>query len=138
MDVVSVLYLPHFSLPIVPSEPPIRVEGTSDESTSIKVSWQPPPARAHNGHLLGFKVYYARNDSNTSPDTWQFMETDASDRSIIISDLEKFTAYRIGVRAYTQVGDSPMSAVIVRRTDEDGRFNICQYEMSSGIIMLVK
>lgn len=40
-----------------------------------------------------------------------------------ISNLEKWTEYKVWVRAHTDVGPGPESNPVLVRTDEDGRLN---------------
>ncbi|XP_015749220.1 PREDICTED: Down syndrome cell adhesion molecule-like protein Dscam2 [Acropora digitifera] len=44
----------------VPSQAPVNLRVVSKTSTSIMVSWQPPPLDSRNGIIIGFKLFYKR------------------------------------------------------------------------------
>ncbi|KAG8454511.1 hypothetical protein GDO86_000939 [Hymenochirus boettgeri] len=101
-----------------PSAPPRNVKCVSTRSTTMLVSWQPPPAESQNGVLAGYCVRYSALDAEDSkpkevkgipPETTQIM----------LEGLEKWTVYRITVVAHTEIGPGPESSPVVIRTDED-------------------
>nr|XP_046251054.1 phosphatidylinositol phosphatase PTPRQ isoform X3 [Scatophagus argus] len=70
-------------------------------STSILVSWVPP--LNPNGWITHYTVYGLRLHSN------QALKWDTNSTSILITDLEKYTAYKLRVAASTAVGESSLS-----------------------------
>lgn len=112
---------PHFIyLSPAPSAPPQEVECVSTSSTTIRVSWVPPPAQSRNGLITQYSIAY------------QAVEGDDSTKHVVdgigrehssweIKDLEKWTEYKVWVRAHTDVGPGPESIPVHVRTDEDGR-----------------
>lgn len=103
-----------------PSAPPQEVECVSTSSTTIRVSWVPPPAQSRNGVITQYSIAY------------QAVEGDDSTKHVVdgigrehssweIKDLEKWTEYKVWVRAHTDVGPGPESIPVHVRTDEDGR-----------------
>nr|XP_033771428.1 receptor-type tyrosine-protein phosphatase F [Geotrypetes seraphini] len=101
-----------------PSAPPQEVECVSYSSTTIRVSWVPPPASSRNGVITGYSVAY------------QAVDVEESTKLIVngigpehtsweIRDLEKWTEYKVRVRAHTSVGPGPESSPVYIRTDED-------------------
>ncbi|KAM4022493.1 receptor-type tyrosine-protein phosphatase F isoform 13-T14 [Anomaloglossus baeobatrachus] len=101
-----------------PSAPPQDVECTSLSSTSIRVSWVAPPVSSRNGALTRYSLaYQAVAGEDTSRHIMDNIPPDFS--SLEIKDLEKWTEYRVWVRAHTDVGAGPESPAVIVRTDED-------------------
>ncbi|XP_053928535.1 receptor-type tyrosine-protein phosphatase F isoform X11 [Cuculus canorus] len=101
-----------------PSAPPQEVECISTSSTTIRVSWVPPPAQSRNGVITQYSIAYqaVEGDDNTKH------VVDGIGRehsSWEIKDLEKWTEYKVWVRAHTDVGPGPESIPVHVRTDED-------------------
>ncbi|XP_051480825.1 receptor-type tyrosine-protein phosphatase F isoform X10 [Apus apus] len=101
-----------------PSAPPQEVECISTSSTTIRVSWVPPPAQSRNGVITQYSIAYqaVEGDDNTKH------VVDGIGRehsSWEIKDLEKWTEYKVWVRAHTDVGPGPESIPVLVRTDED-------------------
>ncbi|XP_073450671.1 receptor-type tyrosine-protein phosphatase S isoform X11 [Aquarana catesbeiana] len=101
-----------------PSAPPQDVKCVSTKSTTILVSWQPPPPESHNGILAGYSVRYGALDSE-DPEVKEVKDIPSETTEILLEALEKWTEYRITVVAYTAVGPGPESSPVVVRTDED-------------------
>lgn len=101
-----------------PSAPPQNVECTSVSSTSIRVSWVAPPVSSRNGALTRYSMaYQAVAGEDTSRHVVDNIPPNVS--SWEIKDLEKWTEYRVWVRAHTDVGAGPESPPVIVRTDED-------------------
>lgn len=97
------------------------MRGQAVNSQKMTVSWAAPPEQHQNGRLVGYRVRYAEADSALEVDEAQMLVIEASRTSCEISDLHKWTQYKVWVAAYTQKGDGPYSDVIIVQTDEDGR-----------------
>ena len=91
---------------------------TALTSTSVRTSWQLPPADSLHGGFVGFQVLYKTKNSS-DPLT---SVTIASNSSLTrdITGLSKYTEYEFQVLAFSSVGDGPASSVRVVRTNEDG------------------
>ncbi|XP_029951736.1 phosphatidylinositol phosphatase PTPRQ [Salarias fasciatus] len=70
-------------------------------STSIRVSWVPP--LNPNGRITHYTVYGLKLHNNEAL-TWV-----AESTSIVITDLDKYTGYKLRVAASTAVGESSLS-----------------------------
>ncbi|XP_053098317.1 receptor-type tyrosine-protein phosphatase F-like isoform X2 [Pangasianodon hypophthalmus] len=101
-----------------PSAPPQDVQVLSLSSTSIRVSWMPPPAASRNGAIVRYTVSY---QAVTGEDTERHEVTDigADATSVVLEGLGKWTEYVVHVRAHTDVGPGPESAPVHIRTKED-------------------
>ncbi|XP_060087639.1 receptor-type tyrosine-protein phosphatase F isoform X7 [Heteronotia binoei] len=101
-----------------PSAPPQEVECVSTSSTTIRVSWVPPPAQSRNGVITQYSIAYQAMEGEDS--TKHVVEGIGHERSSWdISNLEKWTEYKVWVRAHTDVGPGPESNPVLVRTDED-------------------
>ncbi len=102
-----------------PSQPPSNFSVTVKTSTSIRASWQLPPADATHGIIEGFKLFYERNDSVGTSNV--MVISDDGILTKVVTQLEKYTLYDFQVLTFTSVGDGPNSSVLVVRTKEDGK-----------------
>lgn len=102
----------------VPSKPPEDIRCSSTSSTSIKVSWQPPPQQHMNGLLQGYTVFYesVSEEAISNGD----METRKTSSLIAsLTSLRKFSNYSVQVIAYTRMGDGVISPPVFCQTEED-------------------
>ncbi|XP_026562780.1 receptor-type tyrosine-protein phosphatase F isoform X2 [Pseudonaja textilis] len=101
-----------------PSAPPQEVACVSISSTTIRVSWVPPPAHSRNGVITQYSIAYQAVEGEDS--TKHVVEGIGHEHSSWeISNLEKWTEYKVWVRAHTDVGPGPESIPVSVRTDED-------------------
>ncbi|KAJ6659452.1 hypothetical protein lerEdw1_018686 [Lerista edwardsae] len=101
-----------------PSAPPQEVKCVSTSSTTIRVSWVPPPAQSRNGVITQYSIAYQAVEGEDS--TKHVVEGIGHEHSSWeISNLEKWTEYKVWVRAHTDVGPGPESIPVRVRTDED-------------------
>jgi receptor-type tyrosine-protein phosphatase F len=104
---------------LVPGAPPTSVKAYADSSTSIRVTWEPPPANKQNGVIAYYKIFYVpRSRSDTEATIVAINNPEA--REFVIDELEKWTEYRLWILAGTSVGDGPNSFPVDIKTDEDG------------------
>lgn len=89
-------------------------------STSLQVSWQPPPAHHTNGLLQGYKLNFEQVLDNLGllNDAMDTRKTTAL--TIVLSNLRRFTNYSMQVLAYTRMGDGVLSGQSFCQTEEDG------------------
>ncbi|XP_039623041.1 LOW QUALITY PROTEIN: receptor-type tyrosine-protein phosphatase S [Polypterus senegalus] len=101
-----------------PSAPPQDIKCSSSSSTTIRVSWKPPPAEHQNGLLTRYSVRYQALDGEGTS-VKEVKDISPFINEIFLEGLEKWTEYRVSMVAYTEVGPGPESAPIIVRTDED-------------------
>ena len=91
---------------------------TPVSSTSIMVTWNDPPLTDQNGIIASYNVTYTnvnRTQSNT---------IGATNRSVLLSNLEEFEEYSFEIAAITtEMG--PFSDPVSTLTYEDGKNNYC-------------
>ncbi|XP_072318760.1 protein tyrosine phosphatase receptor type Db isoform X10 [Eucyclogobius newberryi] len=101
----------------LPAAPPQNITCTSPTSTSILVSWAPPPVEFHNGIISGYAIQYSNTEGNKTFKTVDGISSEST--SFLLENLKKWTEYGITVRAQTEAGDGPESLQLLIRTDED-------------------
>ena len=111
-------FITYYSI-AVPSSSPSSFSLTAISSTSIRATWQLPPADSQNGIITGFKLSYKKKDSAGSA----IMIEIGSGATLTkdVTGLNKYTEYEFQVSAFTSVGDGPNSSVEVERTMPDGK-----------------
>uniref|UniRef100_A0A8C5DNN4 protein-tyrosine-phosphatase n=1 Tax=Gouania willdenowi TaxID=441366 RepID=A0A8C5DNN4_GOUWI len=106
-----------------PSAPPQDIKCHSASSTSLLVSWRPPPLKSQNGDLVGYRVHYqVVGSSDGAGDEGEATEeptVPATEEQVLLQRLEKWTQYHITVSASTAIGPGPESEPLLCRTDED-------------------
>ncbi|NXH15845.1 PTPRD phosphatase, partial [Bucco capensis] len=101
-----------------PSAPPQDITCTSPSSTSILVSWKPPPVEKQNGIITEYSIKYIGIDGeDVKPHEILGISSDST--QYLLEQLEKWTEYRISMTAHTDVGPGPESLAVLIRTDED-------------------
>ncbi|XP_058496360.1 protein tyrosine phosphatase receptor type Db isoform X14 [Solea solea] len=101
----------------LPSAPPQDITCTSPTSTSILVSWAPPPLEFQNGIITGYSIQYSTTEGNKTTRRVDGIPLESS--PYLLENLEKWTEYGITIRAQTEAGDGPESLQLLIRTEED-------------------
>ena len=96
-----------------PSGPPQNLTGEFINSTSLRITWDPPLFNDQNGDIRGYNISY-----NVSADGEENIFV--RDTIVELAGLQKFTFYNVSVQAFT-VGSGPIAYTVVR-TDSDGEF----------------
>ncbi|KAM4726792.1 LOW QUALITY PROTEIN: roundabout homolog 2-like [Anableps anableps] len=86
-----------------PSAPPQQVAVLTvgnHNSTSISVSWDPPPSDQQNGIIQEYKIWCLANDTRLHVNK----SVDATIRSVVVGGLQTGVQYRVEVAAGTSAG----------------------------------
>ncbi|KAG7516831.1 roundabout-like 2-like [Solea senegalensis] len=86
-----------------PSAPPQQVTVLtvgSHNSTSISVSWDPPPSDQQNGIIQEYKIWCLANETRFHVNK----SVDATIRSVVVGGLQSGVQYRVEVAAGTSAG----------------------------------
>ena len=102
-----------------PSQAPSDFSVSALTSTSVRTSWQLPPAESWHGVILGFKLLYRIKDSSDPITSVTIAINSTLTRDV--TGLGKYTEYEIQVLAFSSMGDGELSALRVVRTNEDGK-----------------
>ena len=99
---------------IAPSSPPENLNVTSVSSTSIRLSWTPPPAAVQNGIITEYRI------NVTEVDTGRLLFYTSFTTSFVVQGLHPYYMYECRVSAYT-VAVGPLSDPEVIQTPEDSK-----------------
>jgi receptor-type tyrosine-protein phosphatase Q len=95
-----------------PSSSPVNFTGLSLSSTSISLSWSPPPLEHRNGIIRSYAINSTELETNNT-----FSYTSVS-TNLRINSLHPYYQYQFIVTAVT-IGSGPPSSSITVRTKED-------------------
>ncbi|KAI1289145.1 Hemicentin-2 [Halotydeus destructor] len=107
-----------------PSAAPVDVTAEARGSSTILVTWKPPPIEHWNGQIKGFYVGYKARDSQ-QPFSYRTVDAKHSAHSaqtyeFFLTNLIKGSSYIIVVKAYNNAGSGPASHdIIVNLIDAD-------------------
>lgn len=109
-----------FHLLTAPSGFPLDITVSVVNSSSVQLSWSPPPASQHNGVIRSYQIHI------TELDTTSFFLLSANLTSSVIATLHPFYSYNFSVAAVT-IGIGPFSAPHTVTTLEDGKTILKMY-----------
>jgi len=105
-----------------PTAPPRNVRASAISSTSISVHWQPPSQQHINGIMQGYHVNFTSTFNDSARRTFHSNLTNMlGEQTAILTDLYKYTEYRLTVVCFTAAGEGPPSEPVHVRTLEDGK-----------------
>ena len=110
--------------PTVPSSAPIGLSSTVQGSTSVLLSWSPPPAADQNGVITVYTVEVI-NTVTSNKDVYM-----TSSSTLTVVSLDPYTTYECIVAANTSVGMGPFSAKLAFQTVEAGEYTITRVAIS--------
>ena len=99
----------------VPSSPAQNVLAYNTTSTSIHLSWDPPPDDQINGIILHYTVRVVPQHGGT------VVYLNSTVTNIVVASLTPYTVYTYSVAAVTSVGSGPFSSAIMVQTNEAGK-----------------
>ncbi|CAK9251217.1 unnamed protein product, partial [Sphagnum jensenii] len=100
-----------------PSSGPDSVVVKATSSTTIVVDWGEMTKVDRNGILQGFKVKYTSFKSSDSTQ-YKIIESNQT-RTTTLTELKKYTTYRISVCGFTHAGDGVYSTSLTEQTFQD-------------------
>ena len=100
-----------------PSAVPQNVTTVVINSTSISVSWYPPPFLDQNDDIIGYQLMITnQNRTNSKP-----MFVNVTNVTFYVATmLQEFEVYSIRIAAETGIGLGPFSKPVSDQTVEDG------------------
>ncbi|XP_022095889.1 roundabout homolog 2-like [Acanthaster planci] len=102
--------------PGAPREAPRNVNGSSNGSTAILITWQPPPASQIPGILAGYSVYVLGNHSSQHKQVVVSNDT----LSEMVTGLNPGKVYTVFIVAFTSEGPGPNSTAVSVYIPPDG------------------
>ncbi|TRY72933.1 hypothetical protein DNTS_001127, partial [Danionella cerebrum] len=85
----------------------------SQNSTSISISWDPPPAEHQNGIIQEYKIWCLGNESRFHVNK----TVDAAIRSVVVGGLQAGVQYQVEVAASTSAGVGEFRDVVMSRNN---------------------
>ena len=101
---------------IAPTAAPLNVVVTDIGSTSVRVSWMPPPEDSRNGPITAYMVVFGAVPSNTPLGSAEV----SGALQYTVSNLQPYAQFYVQVAAKTSAGVGPYSASITFNTLSDG------------------
>ena len=101
------------TLPSVPSGAPTDLTLNSVQTTSLSLSWNPPPIRDQNSDTLAYRVQYYGNSFDSS-----VRNVTTTNTNVVLAGLEEGEVYTGIVCGYNSLGNGPC-AIIEQQTLED-------------------
>ncbi|XP_035221087.1 Down syndrome cell adhesion molecule-like protein 1 homolog isoform X3 [Stegodyphus dumicola] len=103
-----------------PSGPPTDVWVEAKSSSSILVTWKPPPRELWNGQLRGYFVGY-KVDGSSHPYSFKTVDNVVEEnQEYTLTNLTKSNKYNIVVKAYNSAGTGPPSQDLVAKPLDGG------------------
>lgn len=107
----------------MPSSPPENPKCDVLSSTSIYITWSPPPIDSQNGKIKGYKVFYISTDDLYEKD---MHIVKSNNQYLTVENLKKYTNYTVYVVAFTKIGDGAKTSNFFCTTHEDGNYNLIE------------
>ena len=95
----------------------MNIVALSLNSTSVQLSWDPPPADQQNGIITDYYINMTEVETGV---TVQLTVTSAT--TLLVSTLHPYYVYNFFISAATVVGQGPYSTLFSVQTPEDGWF----------------
>ena len=92
---------------VVPSASPTDLCVASKDSSSVSLSWKPPPAKNHNGQLIGYTVEVKDVNGVSQQAPKELTSTFET-----IDGLNSDTEYVFHISARTAAGSGPAATVL--------------------------
>lgn len=97
-----------------PEAPPLHLVATSNVSSRIHLSWDPPPPDKHHGQLEGYRIQYiSQRDMINRVVTL----LDPKKTLITLFGLQPFEEYEVAVLAFNNVGEGPAVKKLIRTAE---------------------
>ncbi|ODM95509.1 Protein sidekick [Orchesella cincta] len=100
----------------VPTGEPRDLKVASISSTEVQIEWKAPFQNQQNGDLLGYKIYYQANSSQSEEEELEVVPAWCTSHSLFF--LEMYTLYTIRMAAFNPAGDGPFTPPVKIRTEQ--------------------
>ena len=102
-----------------PTSPPLNLSPVASTSTSVTLSWAPPPTQYQNGVIMGYTLQVFNSQQGL------LRETNTSSNGSTVDSLRPYTTYLFRVAAMTVAGRGPYSGNVSIITQSSGEFCAC-------------
>ncbi|XP_048739553.2 tyrosine-protein phosphatase 99A-like isoform X3 [Ostrea edulis] len=97
-----------------PEAPPLHLVATSNFSSRIHLSWDPPPLNKHHGNLEGYRIQYTSERDGINR---VITVEDPKKTKITLFGLQPFEAYEVSVLAFNNIGEGPAVKKLIRTAE---------------------
>lgn len=101
--------------PSAPSSAPSDLTALHTTSTSLTLSWNPPPPQHHNGVITEYLVTVLGLSTLTST------SLTTNDTELTVTGLVPYSGYEVTVAAFTSEGSGPHTDPFLLQTEQDGK-----------------
>lgn len=105
---------------IVPATPPTNPAASVISSTEISVTWGIVNPIDQNGIITTYEVFYQPQETFGGAIGPLVEVVTVPTQSVVLTQLEEYVVYSIGIRAFTAAGPSGYTTALQLRTQEDG------------------
>ena len=100
----------------VPSDSPRILQSVIVNSSTVLVTWLPPPPEYQNGIITAYVVNVSLEGSHT-----EYQLSTTCSLNLTLEKLHPFSTYIVVVAAETDIGRGPFSSPFKIHTPEDGK-----------------
>ena len=116
---------------VAPASPPENLTVTALSSTSLSLSWLPPPSIDQNGIIQEYRV------TITEFETGNVRELTSTATTLVVPSLHPYYNYECVVSAYT-VGQGPFTENVTVQTFEDGTLtHLTQLFVTQQLLIMI-
>ena len=101
---------------VAPASAPVNITALLVTSTSLTLSWSPPPPQDHNGLLTHYHLQITRLSTQSS------LSYHTNVTEMVVEGLVPYSEYEVIVAAFTQEGSGPYSDSFIVHTEQDGEY----------------
>lgn len=98
----------------VPTGSPANLSAMAMSSTSILLTWNPPPVHERNGIIIDYTITQVVAGITSTLTT--------TDQMLLVMDLQPFTSYTFNIAASTSIGLGPRGPTESETTPEAGMY----------------
>ena len=110
------MFTPICILCSAPDAPP-SLSGETLTSTSISLTWSPPPEYNQNGIIERYQIEISDEDNVVMQ-----YSTNGTTMMLKVTELRPYHTYSCRMAAATRAGIGPFTSVVLLQTLEDGKF----------------
>lgn len=97
---------------LVPTGSPVTFFAMASSSTSILLTWDPPPIHERNGIITSYTITHVVAGNSSTLTT--------ADQMLLVTNLRPFTPYTFEIAASTSIGLGPRTSPLTENTPEAG------------------
>ena len=107
---------------LAPDGPPLNIKVTSESSSSLSVTWEPPEKDKRNGEIINYTVCVSHEENKPC-----FIERTTNKNALTINKLSVSTKYYVRVLASTKVGPGQYSEHVEKFTNASKYYKLRTY-----------